>query len=256
MHDFIIANPLPFVAEVELEGDKGHRYHARWEKNTEPGGRDMRLETVINNIMRPGEVQIRLRFSETMDISVPVEVSMDTEFESVGVFFEGWENTIFENDTWTGRLTLPEYKKEDRWQHGSIKVRIRVSGGKDLEGNNIDGTPQDTAFPGINALGEIEWYSAGPPYDENHEFVLSFTGGLVEGMRLEVRDDEFHLIESVPYANPVWHQKYISSNGMSTYNYGYSTGATGEVYKLDAFQVDVNVTENTVIDFTFKKGGG
>jgi carboxypeptidase T len=124
-------------------------YSARWVDT--PGGRNLFVD-VRFPAMDPGPLQVRLQFSKPMDPSSQPAVSLGraAPFTEINVAAanssEGWQKTVYQNDTWVGETIVPQSSDPNPW-------RLSVSA-TDATPFNLDGNPGTVAS---YALGTGAW---------------------------------------------------------------------------------------------------
>ena len=102
-----------------------------------------------------GRIQIRLQFSKPMDASAPPHVTMGRNDKFDELTFttveatEGWQKTLYENDTWVGEAVIPQDPDQ------TTPWRLAVTA-KDFVPFNLDANPATVAGYGI---GTNKWQS-------------------------------------------------------------------------------------------------
>ncbi len=119
-------------------------YSARWVEPSDPSSaaRQLIVDTQFPGI-EPGRVQLRLQFSKTMNTSLPPRATLGRgehpdELRIIAADGEGWQKTVYENDTWVGETTISQ--DEDL----TSAWRLSVSA-TDLAGFNLDAKPETIA---------------------------------------------------------------------------------------------------------------
>jgi hypothetical protein len=84
-------------------------YSAHWIATA--GGRQLVIDT-HSQILQSGPLQVQLQFSKPMDPTTPIAASLgqvapfnQLTFAAIGSS-EGWQKTVYSNDTWIGEVTL------------------------------------------------------------------------------------------------------------------------------------------------------
>ena len=129
-------------------------YSARWNSSAS-GHRQMVVDARFPGI-DPGRLQMRLQFSKPMDTTLaPVAtLGRDARLDEValaGIFGNGWEKTVYANDTWVGETVLTD--------DGNLTSSWRLSiSAADALGLKLDAAPNTIAT-----------YTAGMSHWANYE---------------------------------------------------------------------------------------
>ena len=86
-------------------------YSARWTSASDGSGHRQMIVDARYPGIDPGRLQVRLQFSRPMDTSLAplATLGRDARLDEVtltGIFGNGWQKTIYENDTWVGETVL------------------------------------------------------------------------------------------------------------------------------------------------------
>jgi hypothetical protein len=130
-------------------------YSARWISSPDDAShRQMSVDTRFPGI-DPGRLQVRLQFSKPMNASLIPRATLgrDGRLDEVtlSTATEGWQRTVYDNDTWVGETTLiDDGNLTSPWQ-------LAISA-EDSLGSMLDAAP-----------GTIASYTAGVSHWENYE---------------------------------------------------------------------------------------
>lgn len=125
-------------------------YAAQWVQ--EEGGRRLEVETRFPGV-EVGPLQLRLQFSKPMDPTLNPRVTLgrNEEINELSAAAldatEGWQKTVYENDTWVGEVNIPQDNNEtDAWRLAATA--------SDAVPFKIDGKPATIARYGV---GTNKW---------------------------------------------------------------------------------------------------
>ncbi len=127
-------------------------YSAHWSELQADGTRQLIVDNRVLGL-ESRRLQLRLRFSKTMDLTTPMRVTLGRgdNLEELSLMpIEGnfgWRKTIYQDDTWIGEATIPALDDNlSAWQF-SIAAHDRAA-------LSLDGKPQTLATYGV---GTNQW---------------------------------------------------------------------------------------------------
>jgi hypothetical protein len=173
----VLDNFKPYVTRVIVKEGETGKYDASWPETGEGTLEALNRET--DETCNARTLTFEVYFSETMDHEwddFRVEIQPDGSPDWINVSDSiSWSRENFDNDKWTGRVTLPSDAGE-----GEARIRIRA---RDLAGNELDTDPQNIAE--FNRAS-TSWSNYSSGSDENHRIMLgaargSFTAVLHRG---------------------------------------------------------------------------
>ena len=164
----ILDNFKPYVKRVTVKVGDAVKYDASWPEIA--AGTLEALRRDVDELCPRGTLSFEIFFSETMDAEwtdFMVELQPSGSSDWINVSNNtSWDRDTFDNDKWTGRVTLPADAGE-----GEARIRIRA---RDLAGNELDTDPQNIAvFDRLS--GSWSNYSSGR--DENHRIKIEASKG-------------------------------------------------------------------------------
>lgn len=135
-------------------------YAARWVEPTDgaSGTRQLVIDLRFPGIA-PGPLQVKFQFSKTMRTALPPRATMGRDEHQDELAFiatsdeEGWQKTVYDNDTWVGQTAIPQ---DDNL---TSPWRLYLAG-TDLSGFNLDAQPSTIATYGTGT-GEWQNYEEG-----------------------------------------------------------------------------------------------
>lgn len=173
----VLDNFKPYVTRVIVKEGETEKYDASWPETDEGTLEALNRET--DETCNARTLTFEVYFSETMDHEwddFRVEIQPDGSPDWINVSDStSWSRENFDNDKWTGRVTLPSDAGE-----GEARIRIRA---RDLAGNELDTDPQNIAEFNRDSAS---WSNYSSGSDENHRIMLgaargSFTAVLHRG---------------------------------------------------------------------------
>ncbi len=127
-------------------------YGARWTRTND--GRQFIVDGKTQGLDY-GRIQVRLQFSKPMDASAPPRVTMgrNDTFDEISFTTieatEGWQKTVYQNDTWIGEAIIPQDPNQ------TTPWRLAITA-KDFVSFNLDANPATLAGYGV---GTNKWQS-------------------------------------------------------------------------------------------------
>ena len=164
-------------------------YSAEWVEAE--GGRRLEVDTRFPGL-EVGPLQLHLQFSKPMDAALNPRVTMGRNEEineltaQVLNAVEGWQKTVYENDTWLGEVIIPQDGNEtDVW-------RLAVAA-TDTVPFRIDGKPQTVARYGV---GTNRWQD----YEDASDDTSAGAGGtdIEHVLAPSIRSDFLNLLVASP----------------------------------------------------------
>ncbi|HKP85260.1 MAG TPA: M14 family zinc carboxypeptidase, partial [Blastocatellia bacterium] len=207
-------------------------YSARWLDPIDPlsVARQFVVDTRFPGI-QPGRLQLVLQFSKSMNTSLPPRATLGRDGRTDELVLvaaqpdQGWQTTVYENDTWVGETVITQDENATSpWQ-------LSVAG-VDTSGFNLDATPETIAD---YATGTGRWKNyedanrAGTDggTDNGHSLAPTFSGDFPSlfvsspsgGERL-VGGDTLNIVWTLPKEfgfNTVQQELYFSNDGGASY---------------------------------------
>jgi len=164
----VLDNFKPYVKQVIVKVGDTVKYNASWPE-TAAGSLDALKRTVDEPCVK-GKLTFEIYFSETMDdawADFKVEIQPSGSSDWINVSDNAsWSKGTFDNDKWTGEVTLPSDAGE-----GEAKIRIKA---RDLAENKLDTDPKNVAEFDID---KKSWSNDSPGSDENHRIKIEASKG-------------------------------------------------------------------------------